>query len=85
MILVLALVWGQSVLVTADGKTPSCFIFHEDRKIFPVYLMHGGKEYDLTVLAGADDAALIEQGFELINDVFRDRFNGVGVKEDRNP
>ncbi len=85
MTLVIGIVWGNGVLVSADSKASSGYIFHEERKIHPVYFVLNDKEYDLAVLAGAGDAAIVKQGFQIISDVFREWFNSIGSREDRNP
>jgi len=85
MTLVIAIVWGSGVLVSADSRASSGYIFHEERKIYPVYFILNDREYDLAVLAGAGDVAIVKQGFQIISDVFKEWFNSVGSKEGRNP
>jgi len=51
--LVLALVWGRGVLVTADSRASTGILFHEEKKIQPVYFIHEGEEYDLAVIGGS--------------------------------
>lgn len=80
MTLVIALVWGRGVLVTADSRVSGGYVVHEERKIYPIYFVVDGREYDLAVVAGAGDAALVKQGFYLVRDVFREWFNGLSEK-----
>lgn len=83
--LVIGLVWGRGVLVSADSRASSGVVFHEERKIKPIYFATGDKEYDLAVVGGAGDAVLAKQGFGVVERVFREWFEHVGVKEGRNP
>ncbi len=86
MTLVIALVWGQGVLVSADSRASSGFVFHEERKIRPIYFVYGNdKELDLGIAGGAGDATLVKQGFRIIELAFRSWFESIGSKEDRNP
>ena len=54
MTLVIALVWGHGVLVTADSRASSGFIYHEEKKIKPIYFVYSNsKELDLGIAGGA--------------------------------
>ena len=64
-----ALVWGRGVLVSADSRASTGFVYHEERKVYPIYIVHDDKEYDLAIVAGAGDAALVKQGFHVIESV----------------
>jgi len=83
--LVLALVWGRGVLVTADSRASTGIVFHEERKIQPIYFVHEGEEYDLAVVGGSGDSALVKQGFTIIRSIFKQWFAEKGFKEKRNP
>ena len=83
MTLILALVWGRGVVVTADTRASAGPIYGEERKVYPIYTVAGGEELDLAVVAGAGYSALVKQGVELIRSVYMDWFRGVG--EARNP
>ena len=86
MTLVIALVWGRGVLVSADSRASSGFVFHEEKKIKPLFFVYSnGKELDLGIAGGAGDAALVKQGFRVIESVFKSWFENAGSKEDRNP
>ena len=85
MTLVIALVWGDGVLVSSDSRASSGFVFHEEKKIKPIYFIIDEEEYDLAIAGGAGDATLVKQGFRIIEDTFREWFNSVGFKEKRNP
>ena len=85
MTLVVALVWGRGILVSADSRASTGFVYHEERKVYPIYIVHDDKEYDLAIVAGAGDVALVKQGFHVIERVFREWFFHVGLKEGRNP
>ena len=81
-----ALVWGRGVLVSADSRASSGFVFHEERKIKPIFFVYNdGKELDLGIVGGAGDATLVKQGFSAIESVFRLWFENTGSREDRNP
>jgi len=83
---VVALVWGRGVLVSADSRASSGFVFHEERKIKPIFFVYNdGKELDLGIVGGAGDATLVKQGFSAIESVFRLWFENTGSREDRNP
>ncbi len=83
MTLVLALVWGRGVLVTADSRASTGPVFHEERKVYPVFHGEGDEQLGLAVLAGSGDAALVKQGFELIDGLFKRWLEEAG--EPRNP
>ncbi len=87
MTLVVALVWGRGVLVSADSRASSGPVFHEERKVKPIYFVREGVETDLALVGGAGDAALVKQGFGLVESVFRSWFDGVvaGEGAGRNP
>jgi len=85
MTLVIALVWGEGVLVSSDSRASVGPVYHEERKIKPIYFRAGDKEIDLAIAGGAGDAVLVKQGFQLIEAVFRDWFERVGSRESRNP
>lgn len=85
MTLVIAVVWGKGVLVTSDSRASSGYVYHEERKIYPVYFYLNGEELDLAVLAGSGDSAIVKQGFQIANNVFRNWFEEVGKVEERNP
>ena len=81
----IALVWGRGVLVSADSRASTGFVYHEERKVYPIYIVHDDEEFDLAIVAGAGDAALVKQGFHMIGRVFKEWFFHVGLKEGRNP
>jgi hypothetical protein len=81
--LVVALVWGSGVLVTSDSRASTGLVFHEERKVYPIYSSIDGGELDLAIAAGAGDAALVKQGFKMVEGVFREWLSDVG--EPRNP
>ena len=86
MTLVIALVWGRGVLVSADSRASTGVVFHEEKKIKPIYIVtENREEYDLAVAGGAGDSALVKQGFKVFDYVFRSWFERVGSKEGRNP
>ncbi|MHA1595524.1 MAG: hypothetical protein ACTSXX_12430 [Candidatus Baldrarchaeia archaeon] len=85
MTLVIALVWGHGILVSADSRASSGLIFHEERKITPIYFTLDDEEFDLAVAGGAGDATLVKQGFRTIESTFKSWFEEVGSKEKRNP
>ncbi|RLG80949.1 MAG: hypothetical protein DRO09_02505 [Thermoprotei archaeon] len=85
MTLVIALVWGQGVLVSADSRASSGLVFHEERKIKPIFFLKGGKELGLGIAGGAGDAVLVKQGFRVIELAFKSWFEKVGSREGRNP
>ncbi len=84
MTLVVALVWGHGVLVTSDSRASGGFVFHEERKIKPIYFTYG-KELYLAVVGGSGDAALVKQGFSVVELAFKSWFEGIGSREGRNP
>jgi 20S proteasome alpha/beta subunit len=72
MTLVVALRWGQGVLVTSDARVSSGPLIYEEQKIFKISLpAKTGEEIDLAVMAGAGDAALIKQGYAIIGEEFK--------------
>ncbi|OYT51640.1 MAG: hypothetical protein B6U73_01540 [Desulfurococcales archaeon ex4484_204] len=71
MTLVIALVWGQGVLVSADSRASSGLVFHEEKKIKPIFFLKGGKELGLGIAGGAGDAVLVKQGFRVIELAFK--------------
>ncbi|HDD25985.1 MAG TPA: hypothetical protein ENF75_02725, partial [Acidilobales archaeon] len=86
MTLVIALVWGQGVLVSADSRASTPLVFHEERNIKPIYFTLGNEEnLYLAVAGGAGDATLVKQGFDLMESVFKSWFDSVGLRERRNP
>lgn len=86
MTLVIALVWGRGVLVSADSRASAGLVIHEERKIKPIYFTRGdGEELGLGIAGGAGDAALVKQGFRVIEAGFRSWFDRVGSREGRNP
>lgn len=85
MTLVIALVWGRGILVSADSRASSGFVFHEERKICPIFFISGGKEYYLGIAGGSGDTVLVKQGFKIIRSAFRSWFESIGLKERRNP
>ncbi len=86
MTLVIALVWGRGVLVSADSRASSGLVFHEEKKIKPIYFVYDSdKELDLGIAGGAGDAILVKQGFRVIELAFKSWFENIGSKEDRNP
>jgi len=76
---------GQGVLVSADSRASSGLVFHEERKIKPIYFVSSGSEFDLGIAGGAGDAALVKQGFKIIESEFRSWFESIGSREGRNP
>ena len=82
MTLVVALVWGRGVLVSADSRASTGIVFHEERKIEPIYFGSGDDELDLAIAGGAGDAALVKSGFDVIKEVFSSWIENV---ERRNP
>jgi len=84
MTLVIALVWGQGVLVSADSRASSGLVFHEERKILPIYI-DKDRELYLGIAGGAGDAALVKQGFRIIESCFRSWFEKIRSKVNRNP
>ena len=85
MTLVIALVWGRGVLVSADSRASNGFVAHEEKKIKPIFFYNNGKELDLGIAGGAGDTALVKQGFRIIESAFKLWFKNIGSKEDRNP
>ncbi len=86
MTLVIALVWGHGVLVSADSRASSGIVFHEEKKIKPIfYVLDNNKELDLGIMGGAGDATLVKQGFRMVESVFKAWFESIGLKERRNP
>ncbi len=83
MTLIVALVWGPGVLVSADSRASGGLVFHEERKVYPIYAPLDEGEVDLAIAAGAGDAALVKQGFRLIETVFKSWLEG--LDEPRNP
>ncbi len=83
MTLVIALVWGTGILVSADSRVSGGYVIHEEKKIYPVYFTRNDVDYNLAVLAGAGDAALVKQGFYMAENVFREWLDTLDVK--RNP
>ena len=52
---------------------------HEERKIYPVVLRsRAGDELHLEVVGGAGDAALVEQGFSVVEAALRRRLEASG-------
>ena len=84
MTLIIALVWGSGVLVSADSRASTGYVIHEEKKIYPIYVINGKDEYDLAILAGAGDAALVKQGFLIIEKEFHRWFSGL-QNQKRNP
>ena len=84
MTLIMALVWGLGVVVTADTRATAGPIYGEERKIYPIYLNIGDEELDLAVVAGAGDSALIKQGVQLMRRVYIEWSKELG-NEVRNP
>ena len=63
---------GDGVLVSADSRASSGPVYHEERKIYPVVLRsRAGEELHLAVVGGAGDAALVKQGFSVVEAAFR--------------
>ncbi len=86
MTLVIALVWGRGILVSADSRASSGWVFHEERKIKPVFfVLDDGRELNLGIVGGSGDAVLVKQGFSIIESAFRAWFERVGSGEGRNP
>ena len=84
MTLVVALVTGDGVLVSADSRASSGLVYHEERKIRPVMLRSpSGEQLYLAVVGGAGDAALVKQGFSVVEDAFRRWLET--TRSDRNP
>ena len=84
MTLIMALVWGSGIVVTADTRATAGPIYGEERKIYPIYINVGNEELDLAVVAGAGDSALIKQGAQLIRRTYIEWFRSIGNKA-RNP
>ena len=77
---------GQGVLVSADSRASSGLVFHEgEKKIKPIYFVSSGNEFDFGIAGGAGDAALVKQGFKIIESEFKSWFKSIGSKESRNP
>jgi len=67
MTFIIALRWGNGILVTADTRVSSMIgIMREEKKIFPIGFYINGEEYDLALLAGSGDATIIKQNMENI-------------------
>ena len=85
MTLIIALVWGSGVLVSSDSRASNGLVFHEERKIKPIFFGAGDNEIDLAVVGGAGDATLVKQGFRVVESSFKAWFDRIGSKESRNP
>lgn len=81
MTFILALVWGRGVLLTSDSRSSYGFLAERERKLYPIVFFVKGKEYDLAILAGSGDTALLKQSYEKIEEIFRTWFE----KKLRNP
>jgi hypothetical protein len=84
MTFIIALRWGNGILVTADTRVSSFVgIMREERKVFPIVFYKNGEEYDLALVAGSGDAAIIKQNMENIQKIFGTWFTS--LQKPRNP
>ncbi|MGC9116768.1 MAG: hypothetical protein ACP5ID_04105 [Conexivisphaera sp.] len=66
MTLVIASVWGRSVLLVSDSRASIGPVAAEEHKLHPIYMGEGDEELDLGVAAGAGDATLVKQWFGIV-------------------
>ncbi|MGC9178124.1 MAG: hypothetical protein ACP5G6_06900 [Conexivisphaera sp.] len=85
MTLVIASVWGRSVLLVSDSRASMGPVAAEEHKLHPIYMGEGDEELDLGVAAGAGDAALVKQWFGIAEDALLGWAREVGAAERRNP
>ena len=83
--LIIALVWGSGVLVSADSRASGGFVFHEEKKIKPIYFTHNNFTLNLGIVAGSGDATLVKQGFNIIEKILAEWAKNIGFKVKRNP
>jgi len=84
MTFIIALRWGNGILVTADTRVSSMIgIMREEKKIFPIGFYINGEEYDLALLAGSGDATIIKQNMENIQKIFENWF--ISLQKPRSP
>ena len=73
--LIIAMIWGDGVVVTADVRASSGYIMHEEKKLYPISVDVGKDELDLAVVGGSGDSALVKQGADLIKSEFFEWFD----------
>jgi 20S proteasome alpha/beta subunit len=77
MTLVIALKWvtaeGESVVIGSDSRVTYGPIAYQAKKIYPIYLTHGGEEIDLAVAGGAGDSSLAKYGYTLAESILKEQ------------
>lgn len=70
MTFVISMVVSQGILFASDSRATSGAVFEEERKILPVFVMKDKQEIDLAVVAGAGNASIVKQSFQVISRYF---------------
>ncbi len=83
MTFVVALVWGRGVLVTSDSRASTGYLAREERKIHPIIFYVGKEEFDIGMICGSGDVALIKQCYQKIEEIFKEWF--FSLNKPRNP
>ncbi|MCG3110057.1 hypothetical protein L3N51_02354 [Metallosphaera sp. J1] len=78
MTFVISMVAGQGVIFASDSRATSGAVFEEERKILPIFVMDK-QEVDLAVVAGAGNASIVKQSFQIISRHFTGYYQNMKV------